>query len=242
MGSVFWASSSAGYEGFNLDEGIYPRNRHSLCRIKGIYLPGKCTVKALPTQDYKAEKAPGTDGATIILQGYLPGPIDIELEMWLEEQYTAWNRVVQEIWRKPGKSSAGFSDRGTNLKAAAKKREERRLIQEGQQLATEQAVSIETPVLQGLNIHRVVITGISVPEPGSNPDTRVVHIKCLEYTPPPATKQASRKVNASVNKPKPDAQIFDLPPQNSGGVSPGLNKKVGGPNGPPRNTAAGKAS
>jgi hypothetical protein len=226
--SPFWGRGTKGWEGFGLTEGVYPPNPADLCRLKGLYLPGKASVKALPTQDFTREKAPGRDGGTIIMQGYLPGPIDIELLMWKPEQYVIWQSVLKEIWRRPGKISAGFSDRGTEFDTAGqKKAAERALIAQGAKLAEERAIEIAHPMLQPYDINRVVITGISLPEPGPVPGSKVVNIKCMEFVPTPP-KLVTTRTKGTAKKVPPPTDLYQFP-NNGTGATPGSTD--GGPRG-----------
>ncbi len=220
MGAPFWASSTKGYEG-----PVYAPNSHDTVRLKGMYLPGVCKVKALPTQDFSREKAPGRDGGTIIMQGYLPGPIDIEMMIWTKEQWDIWQGIIKEIWRKPGKISAGFSDRGTEFDTAgSKKAAERSQIAAGAALAEDRAIAISAPQLQPYDISRVVVTGISLPEPGPVPQSRIINIKCMEFVPPPP-KAVTTRMKGSTTKPSDPVDLFRF-------KSPGSTSTAGGPTTP----------
>ncbi len=164
--------------------------------------------------------------------------------MWLPEQWARWQEILTEIWRKPGKISAGSSDRGSDLTGDAKKRADREAIARDEKLASEQAISIECAALMPYNITRVVVTGVSPPEPGPEPQSRVVNIKCLEWVPPPTAvvkENNSKKITGTDDNPTNDAKEFDLPTSNARDQSPGLSGE-GGPGGPRRDPNDGKAS
>jgi hypothetical protein len=185
MGTAFWGRGTKGYEGPD-----YAPNPHDTIVLGGKQLPGVCKVKALPTQEYGREKTPGRDGAAIILQGYLPGPIDIECLMWTPSQWVIFQDILASVWVRPGKLSSGFRERGVvNFTKFDKAGRQAKTIREGADLAEQRAIDIGHPALQALNITRVVVTGLSVPEVGPFPQSRVVNIKCLEFVPAPKNPQ-----------------------------------------------------
>jgi hypothetical protein len=179
----FWSNSPRGFEG-----PIYAENPHDSLIIAGMPVPGIVDIKAIPAQDYKTEKAPGRDGGIIIGQGYLPGPIDVEILLWMPEQWEAWLKIEAEIWPAPGKISAGSPTKGASG-----------AIERGGAIASERALSISHPALLAKNISRVVVAGISLPQRGPQPQSRIVNMKLLEFV-PPAEKKASRKIDGTAAK------------------------------------------
>ncbi len=124
--------------------------------LAGEQLPGICTVKGLPTLAFDKKKAGGVDGATITVNGYLPGPIDVECMMWTAAQFTEMQRIAPKIWRRPNKKKTS---------------------------AKELAVSIAHPAFAVWGITDVVVLGVSVPEKGPVDGSKVIKIKCVEYVP-----------------------------------------------------------
>ncbi len=116
-------------------------------------LPGKCSAKGLPMLAVDKKKAGGVDGATITVQGYLPGPIEIESLIWTPEQWDKWQEIIDFIWRRPSKKSK----------------------------VSELAVQISSPGLDWLGIKLAVVLGITPPEEGPVRGTRVIKIKSIEY-------------------------------------------------------------
>jgi hypothetical protein len=224
MSVPYWSTTTRGFEGPD-----YAPNRHDTVRLKGMYLPGICKIKALPTREYDREKAPGRDGATIIMQGYLPGPIDIEVLLWMPIHFELWEGIVDKLWGAPGKLAPGAAKKQT---AAS--------IEDAAKLAEERAIEISHPATDVMKIHRVVITGISLPEPGPQPQSRVVNIKCLEFVPSPTAQQTAVVKGTDSALPETSA-LYQHTPKNAGGTgagpSPGLTD--GGPHGPPRSRNRG---
>jgi len=221
MAATFWGRGTQGYEG-----PLYAPNPHDLVVLGGRKLPGKCSVEALPTLEYGREKAPGRDGAAIILQGYLPGPIDIEVLMWTEEQWVVFQEVMDLVWTRPGKISSGFSERGVQFFSSIDKTgAERSQIAKGAALAEQRAVTIGHPALQEAKISLVVITGRSLPKPGPAPQSRIVNIKCLEFVPSPKTgKPKLVKGDEPLQKP---THALPAATVNQAGKSPGQSTTSG---------------
>lgn len=196
MPAPSWVNNGGGDEGPD-----YPPNPVDRVRIGGKLLPGICTVRALPTQVTDLQKPVGADSARLMLQGYLPGPIDIELFMWKRSQWDVWQKLLPLLWPKPGKLAPGSSanltsEEDRDVEIARERREARQAAQ----LATQSAVEIEHPFLTPMNIHRVVVVGISLPEKGPQPQTWVVNIKCVEFVPPPPVVRKVTKVAGSNTK------------------------------------------
>lgn len=124
--------------------------------LGGSYLPGICRVDGLPTLAVDKKKAGGVDGATITVNGYLPGPIDIVCTMWTGPQWDHFQVISPRIWRKPNK---------------------------GKTKASELAISVSHPALDLWGISSVVVLGVSVPQDGPIVGSKVVKIKCIEFVP-----------------------------------------------------------
>lgn len=207
MATTFWASTAVAIprnrgagavtEARGYDGRVYMTNPEETLWIKGMQVPGRCRVRALPSQDYTREKAPGQSGGTIIMQGYLPGPIDVEIMMWLPEQRARWSEILKEIWVKPGKVSSGKVEGGSVAVASA--------------LAQQNAVEVVHPELLELGVHRAVVVGVSLPEPGPVPQSRVVNLKLLEMTPP--VQDTPRKVAGSAAKVTAPTATYQFPTQ-----------------------------
>jgi hypothetical protein len=237
MAVPFWSlNPTAGYFG-----PIYPSNPFDLVILGGEKLPGICKIKALPAQEISRQKVPGRDGATILWRGYVPGPVDLECLMWMDAQWQIMQGIISRLWQKPGKTLAG---KGGAKKESGKALENQAAIAEGA------ATDIDHPSLQVLGITRVILSGVSLPEEGSAPQSRTINFKLLEYV-PPGKKTVSRKVAGSGKLPtfatvggSPNWDTFGPPPNWStygppqanagGGQGPSPGEKEAGPHGPPR--------
>lgn len=150
MGLPFWDPVATVAEGPLISE-----DEWDVVSIAGWPLPGVCRVKGLPTLAFDKKKAGGVDGATVTVNGYLPGPIDIECMIWTDPQWQYFQEIAKDIWRKPNKKSK----------------------------AAELAVAISHPATDLWNINSVVVLGVSVPEDGPLVGSKIIKIKAVEYVP-----------------------------------------------------------
>jgi hypothetical protein len=134
---------------------LFSANPWDVVFINGQPLPGLCKVHGLPTLSFDKKKHAGADGAIITVNGYLPGPIEIEVKLWTQEQWEFFQAMAPAIWNKPAKKTS----------------------------AAKLAVPIGHPGLDLWGINAVVVIGVSVPEDGPIPQSKLVKIKCVEYVP-----------------------------------------------------------
>lgn len=121
--------------------------------FNGNPLPGKWTVQGLPTLAVDKKKHAGVDGAAITVQGYVPGPIEIEGLIWTRAQWNIFQVHAPNIWRKPTKKA---------------------------KLST-LAVTIDHPGLALWGIAKFVVIGVSPPTDGPIKQSKLIKIKGLEY-------------------------------------------------------------
>jgi hypothetical protein len=176
---------------------IYATNPWDTLWLGGEQLPGICRVKCEPTIQIDTKKHKGADGANITLLGYLPGPVQVDVEIWTSAQWATLKRLLKElIWRKPGKADAiageamriGFTREQAMLFASA--------------------LEIRHPSLKPLGVENVVVTGVSTLEDGRATDSKVMRIKCIQYSPPSTVsprrpRQKGPGVHKDVRKDKP---------------------------------------
>lgn len=191
MGTPFWALDTEGFEG-----PLYAPNPWDTCWVGGLQIPGIIRVAALPTQAADVQQPSDRDGAAIVMRGYTPGPIDIEIVLWTPEQWKVYQDVLGNVWKKPGKIAPTTLPSG---KAAD-------LARSGANAAEQAALDIIHPSLNGaLGIKSIMILGVSVPVPTNDPKQgRVVHWKCLEYV-PVAKRTALSKAKGSKSSSKGNA-------------------------------------
>lgn len=154
--------------------------------LNGNPIPGLCKIKASPTVKFDPKKPGGVDGLTITKQGYLPGPVEIEVVLWTQEQWEFFQSIADEIWIKPRRAG------------------------------TLKAIDISHPGTDLWKIKSVVVQGVSVPEDGPIPQSKVIRIKAVEFLPP--GKTVTKTVKASGKVPV-DKKIDRA--KNAGGESPG---------------------
>lgn|GEM_PF-6259249 len=139
---------------------LYQKNPWDTLFLGGVQMPGVCLVKAMPTIRFDEKKPPGVDGLTITAQGYIPGPVDIEITIWTSEQWAKYQEVRGKIWTTPR--------RGGKIKA----------------------LDIRHPGSDDAKIRSIVIKGWSIPEPGPIVGTKVIKIKAVEFLPPNTKNRA----------------------------------------------------
>jgi hypothetical protein len=197
----FWDPSTAvdndGAPMLNGSGPLYSDNPWDVVFIGGNPIPGICKVHGLPTLAFDKKKKGGVDGATITVNGYIPGPIEIEVILWTQDQWDTFQALAGQIWRKPNKKTK----------------------------AADLAVTIDHPAFALWGINAVVIVGVSVPENGPIPQSKLIKIKCVEYVP---TTNTNRTKTAKAPVPvKKDSR--------TSGVANGLEAPSEtdlGPNGP----------
>jgi hypothetical protein len=168
MALVFWDPVATGYDA-EIDHDLYAPDPWDTVKIGGIQLPGLCSVKGEPTLAFDKKKAGGVDGATITVNGYLPGPVTIECLLWTPKQLAKMEEIAPLLWTKPNKKST----------------------------AKELAKPIVNPAFALWGIASVVVLGVSVPEKGPVTGSRIVRIKCVEYVETKAVKKTATAKGAA---------------------------------------------
>jgi hypothetical protein len=210
-------------EGFaHADGKVHPDNPWDTVLFNGEHLPGKCSVKAEPKIQIDRKKANGVDGAQITLQGYLPGKVQVEIEMWTAEQWELYQEMLPTFWRKPTKNDE-------SVKAISKARG----MTLDQAVLYQAAVTISHPACTLHGIKAIVVEQITTPEPGSVTGLKVVRLLCSEYL-APAKKAAPSRLSA---KPQNAKLAKELQPKNGGGPRPSTTDA--GPGGAKKTTTPG---
>lgn len=217
-GTIFWGRTAKGYSG-----DVVSRNPWDTVRVGGSFLPGKCTVRATPTQVYEQRKISGYDGSALTMRGYQPGPIEVECLVWTPEQWRALDEWIRKWWRKPFKRSPTeektvAADLATEERSAlmnspsieqpaVQLAEEvadpkNRVSYEKARITKDLALSIEHPWLLRMGVKSVVLESVSLPEEGPFPQSRVTQLRFREYVDYDLKKRpVVAKVDASLNEP-----------------------------------------
>lgn len=155
MGIDFWlpAAGPAGIGTLGGEGPTFSRNPWDTVYFNGVQLPGIWKVQGLPTLAVDKKKHAGVDGAAITVQGYIPGPVELEGLLTTFDQWDFFQQIATQIWRKPTKK-AKLSDL---------------------------AVTVDHPALLLWGITKVVVIGVSPPMDGPIRQSKTVKIKCLEY-------------------------------------------------------------
>jgi hypothetical protein len=188
--------------------------------LDGKALPGKCSIRCEPQVRIDEKKPPGVDGARLTLLGYLPGPIEISIVMWTQAQWEEYVGRLPKIWRLPNKASA-------NVKATAKLLN---ISLEEAQL-WESSHKIYHPSLEGLGVHAVVIKGISTPEDGPIPQSKLVRIRCVHFIDDQIGFISPRKVGGAPVAPLDPSVDFAAQRAKNSGLRPPSDTDMG-PKGP----------
>lgn len=170
--------------------------------LNGEPMPGLCSVKAEPTIHFDKKKPGGVDGLTITGQGYIPGPVQIQVMLWTADQWEFFQAIAAKIWTKP------------------------------QRGGVQRAIDIKHPGTDLWRINAIVIEGVSVPEDGPVPQSKIIRIKAVQFLAPSKTKTATVKASGKV----PVDKHIDRA-KNSGGKSPGETDT--GPTGAAKDTSPG---
>jgi hypothetical protein len=184
---------------------LYSSNPWDIVFIGGDGIPGICKVHGLPTLAFDKKKSGGVDGAVMTVNGYIPGPIEVEVVLWTQEQWDTFQVLAPKIWRKPAKKTK----------------------------AKDVALTIAHPAFDLWGINAVIIVGVSVPENGPIPQSKLIKIKMVEYV--PQAKGATHTAKAPVpvaedSRTSGAANGLGDPPSKTdlGPKGPGVSKLPGG--------------
>ena len=215
----FWYATENGFEGTD-----YMSNPWDTFMFAGTQIPGLCKTAATPGQTIDRQKPNGADAAALIMRGYNQAEIDIDITIWLPSHWKLWQQFVGKFWRHPGKSSV-FTKPALKqappidpLTGKPKKDpktgqpiviqdpavlRERAAIDRARPATREQAADIYHPSLAGMRIGSAIISSISTPAPGPEPQTFVVKMKMVEYVPAPTpsdTTSVAQPVKGSTSE------------------------------------------
>lgn len=138
---------------------LYSDNPWDVVILGTERLPGISKGRGFPTLGIDKKKSKGRDGLAFSVNGYLPGPVEIESVIWTPEQWSKWQEIIPGIWRRPTTGSV----KGSAL-----------------------AITVSHPAFQFVGINKLVIIGIAPPEKGAFSQSMVIKLKALEFVPPGA--------------------------------------------------------
>jgi hypothetical protein len=168
--------------------------------FNGDPLPGKWSVQGLPTLAVDRKKHAGVDGAAITVNGYIPGPVELEGLLWTPDQWEFFQAKAPDIWRKPTKK-AKLSDL---------------------------AVTIDHPALALWGITKVVVVGVSPPSDGPIKFSKIVKIKCLEYVALDKTTRTKTAQTATRVEQTPQHVFRPAPDETDAGIHGAAPDTIGG--------------
>lgn len=176
MGIAFWDRYVEGYEG-----SVYPTEEWDRVQLGGFVLPGTCKVDGSAKHRIDVQKANGVDGGVLIERGYVPGTLDIDMELWTPEQWSTWLAIRPNIFRRAGK---------LDVNDAKKKGASASQIKVTEKFA----LPIIHPGAESIEISSVLVEQITLPRPGQTHQSKVITIKCVQYVAPaklPAVRRAT---------------------------------------------------
>lgn len=241
--ATFWMLDSYGCEGR-----LYANNPWDTATLGGYQLPGLVKVRATPEVQVDRQKVHGSNKTALVLNGYLPGSIDVEVKVWTPEQWDVLSEAIDNLWRKRERKLAEVETGGTRPKTKAEAAAQENAVAASQTAkagaATQASVSLLWPGLNAYGVKAVIIAGVSLPEDGPEPGTKVVRFKCIEYVPPneaPSAKDLPRRsAGSKASKTTPLNVVAPFQrPTNSAPPQPSTTDT--GPNGPPEKPAGGSS-
>lgn len=144
--------------------------------LGGQPLPGVGSVKGSAVQRVEVQKVNGRDGGALIERGYTPGQLDIDLLVWLPEQWVELQRLMPIIYPRSAK---------LDVKAASAKKKQSAAAQAIEiEAAERRSLSIEHPGAAYLQIKTVIVEQVALPVDGPVPLSKIFTFKCIEYVPP----------------------------------------------------------
>jgi len=186
----WWSSIDAGFEGPDYAGNQNPWDGFILA---GFQLPGLCRTTATPKQIVDTQKPNGSDASALIVRGYGPCELEVEVTLWLRSHWVIWQQFVTTFWRPPNKSSP-FEKPELKTKSvqAAKNAppdnraiiKERAAIDRSETNARLEAFAVYHPSLAALGISAAIITSIEAPTPGPQPQTMTSRIRLVQYIQP----------------------------------------------------------
>ena len=181
MPVAFWDQFDEGNE-----EDLSRFGPYDLLQLNGVVVPGRASVKVATKMRIDVKKATSQDGGPTIERGHEAAEIEIQILVWMRSQLEALERLMQKIWRLPGRPP---------------------VKQPGGAIVGGKAISVFHPVCTFSGITALVIesaswTGIQLNEGGT------LQLKCLQYIPP-----VKREVT---NKPSGSGQVVPLTPELAG--------------------------
>lgn len=170
----------------------YMPNPWDTAWVNGEQIPGLVVVDgAVKLQIDKSKKAQGKDGITLTSNGLLPGPVDIDITLWTEDQWEAFIAIRRTIWIKPNRGEAV------------------------------RVVTIDHPAFALWDINQVMIESPSVPKRGPIPQTMLIKLRCLQFLPPVAgNRKKATKTPKAVDTPLDKARQPTQAGLQPGGESP----------------------
>lgn len=158
----FWGGSAAEGDTYCDKDPWY------LAWIAGIKVPGKATVSpgGVARLDFQENKAKGRHGSDILIQGYKPGPFDINVEIWTADQHEKLLDLIDNLWTTPKKK--------TKLSGIA--------------------LDIYHPALAYVKVYRGALIGVDPPKDGSFDGAKVIRFAFRESVLPDG-KNATKKVD-----------------------------------------------
>lgn len=171
MGAPFWDLSPGTGEDFSdfapgAEGPLYASNPWDLVKLQGLRLPGICDLQ-IPDFDRRVQnkKANGADGSTPTMRGLDDAKIEITVKVWTKDQFDLMNRILPVIFPLPGANPTKLN-----------------------------AMDVAHPNTTALQIKSLVIRGITGWLPGPERSSKIIRLKCEQYTKANPKKKATKTV------------------------------------------------
>lgn len=227
-GAPFWGGGSPEGPTFSPDP-------WDIVFIGGDPLPGICEVKGIAQLEVDKKKAKGSNGVTLTVTGYQPGPFEVSVRVWTPAQWDFLQDWIDKFWVAPQKARPATVTRkvrsGSNPDGTPKF-----VNQTVKNKDPQVTLDIDHPACSALGITTCVVQGIAMPEAGTAEGEKVVKIKLIDGR-ANEKKTVTKTAKGSSN----DAKLTkELRPKEKEGVPPKPSQERAdlGPAGP-RAAAAG---
>ena len=193
-----------------------------IVELGGDPLPGICEVKGLAQLELDKKKQKGTNGLTLTVTGYQPGPFEITCTVWTQEQWEFLLAWIQKFWIQPQLARAEFSEVNKRTSSTEDGKPIYKKVKVKNR-APQVALDVRHPALEAIGIMACTIQGISMPESTSAEGFKMVRIKVVEHKPSGKVTVVKTAKGSSSGNVATDDRIPELEEKNKTPEKPSKN-------------------
>lgn len=175
-GAAFWGNAANEGPTFSSDpwDKVY---------LGGTALPGICEVKGLAQLELDKKKQKGTNGLTLTVTGYQPGPFEVVCTVWTQAQWEYLLGWIDLYWLTPQAARPQFTK--TKKRTGSDEKTGKSIFKEvtTKNRQPQVAIDIQHPAVAAIGITSCTIQGVSIPESASADGVKAIHIKVVENRP-----------------------------------------------------------